>query len=201
MKIDILGSRNLTIIHDTLAFVKERCGSAPGVDEIPVDDKNFALLRRVRVWVVSSWKAQACAVLRLLAPRCLEDLIHLLSLYRPGPWESGMVETFVARHHGQAETTYVHPRLVRILADTHGVILYQEQVMRIACEVGGYTPGEADGFRRDLTRRVQPDFHRCKFVRGARAKGLTLLEAEAIFAHLCRFAGYSFNKAHSAAYA
>jgi len=116
LKIDILGSRNLTIIHDTLAFVKERCGSAPGVDEIPVDDKKtFALLRRGESLGCFQLESTGMRrVLRLLAPRCLEDLIHLLSLYRPGPWESGMVETFVARHHGQAETTYVHPRLVRI---------------------------------------------------------------------------------------
>ena len=205
LKIDLLGSRNLTIIHDTLAAVKRRRGEAPAVEDIPDDDaETYAMLRRGEsLGCFQLESAGMRRVLRLLAPRRLEDLIHLLSLYRPGPWESGMVERFAARRRGLEETVYPHPSLAPILAETYGVVLYQEQVMRIACEVAGYTPGEADTLRRELGRRqpARQDCHREKFVRGAVAKGLTAEEAEAVFAYLCRFAGYGFNKAHAAAYA
>ncbi|NLM52904.1 MAG: DNA polymerase III subunit alpha [Firmicutes bacterium] len=203
LKIDLLGSRNLTIIHDTLAFVEDRFGAAPGVEEIPLNDKKtFAMLRRGESLGCFQLESTGMRrVLRLLAPRCLEDLMRLLALYRPGPWESGVVETFVARLRGKEETVHIHPILAPILADTYGVILYQEQVMRIACEVGGYTPGEADCFRRDLAKRAQLDFHRRKFLHGAQARGLTRQEAGEIFDHLYHFTGYSFNKSHAAAYA
>ncbi|MCR3922340.1 MAG: DNA polymerase III subunit alpha [Firmicutes bacterium] len=205
LKIDVLGSRNLTIIHDTLNAVAARFGDAPTAERIPLDDKaTYAMLQRGEsLGCFQLESAGMRRVLRLLAPERLEHIIHLLSLYRPGPWESGMVETFVARHRGQEEATYLHPSLIDILQETHGVVLYQEQVMRIACKVGGYTPGEADQLRREMGRRSASlqDVQRPKFIAGAGKNGLAEEEAAAVFDHLCRFAGYGFNKAHSAAYA
>jgi DNA polymerase-3 subunit alpha len=205
LKIDVLGSRNLTIVHDTLTSVRQRQGSAPEVDDIPLDDEaTFELLRKGESLGCFQLESTGMRrVLRRLQPQRLDDLIHLLSLYRPGPWEGGMVEAFINRRQGREEVTYIHPDLAPILSDTFGVILYQEQVMRIACEVGGYTPGAADRLRREMGRRspVLQEIHLPKFVAGAQARGLSTEEGTAIFETLCRFAGYGFNKAHSAAYA
>ncbi|MBS4032378.1 MAG: DNA polymerase III subunit alpha [Clostridiales bacterium] len=205
LKIDILGSRNLTVIQDTLTFVTERRGSAPTTEEIPLNDKEtFAALRRGEGLGCFQLESTGMRrILRRLAPERLDDLIHLLSLYRPGPWESGMVETFIARRHGVEKVSQIHPALAPILDDTYGVVLYQEQVMRIANEIGGYTPGEADRLRREMTRRspLLQTQYRETFIAGAAQKGIGCKEATDIFDHLCRFAGYGFNKAHSAAYA
>ncbi|NLZ39287.1 MAG: DNA polymerase III subunit alpha [Firmicutes bacterium] len=205
LKIDILGSRNLTIIHDTLASVAVSRGNAPAVEEIPLDDaETFKMLQQGdSLGCFQLESAGMRRVLKILRPECLEDLIHLLSLYRPGPWESGMVETFVSRRRGQEKTDYLHPLLADILKDTYGVILYQEQVMRIACEVGGFSAGKADCLRRAMGKRsaVVEEIFRPQFISGARQKGLSKSEAETVFNYLCRFAGYGFNKAHSAAYA
>lgn len=205
LKIDVLGSRNLTIIHDTLASVRLRKGTAPAAEEIPQDDEEtYEMLRGGEsLGCFQLESAGMRRILRRLAPERLEDLVHLLSLYRPGPWESGMVESFVARRHGREENRSEHPALAGILADTYGLVLYQEQVMRIACERAGYTPGEADRLRRDTARRSPSleAYHRPKFTAGAVQNGLSEKEADSVFDYLCRFAGYSFNKAHSAAYA
>ncbi len=205
LKIDILGSRNLTVLHDTLVYVRERHGLNLNLDSIPLDDgETFALLRRgetLGCFQLESFGMRR--VLRRLAPEHIYDLVHLLSLYRPGPWESGMVEAFIARRHRREETSCPHFVLAPILADTYGVVLYQEQVMRAACQIGGYTPGEADDLRREMSRRspALKEYHRPKFLAGAEVRGLSREEAEEVFNYLCRFAGYSFNKAHSAAYA
>jgi DNA polymerase-3 subunit alpha len=205
LKIDVLGSRNLTVLHDTLVHVRQRHGLCPDLDDIPLGDgETFASLRRgesLGCFQLESFGMRR--VLRRLAPEYISDLVHLLSLYRPGPWESGMVEAFIARRHGREEVSYPHPALASILADTYGVVLYQEQVMRAACQIGGYTPGEADDLRREMSRRspALKEYHRPKFLAGATARGLSGEEAGEVFDHLCRFAGYGFNKAHSAAYA
>ncbi|EEG76071.1 DNA polymerase III subunit alpha [Dethiobacter alkaliphilus] len=205
LKIDVLGSRNLTIAHDALSWVRKRHGTTLVAEEIPLDDEDtYAMLRRGESLGCFQLESVGMRrVLRRLAPQRLEDLIHLLSLYRPGPWESGLVESFIARRHGREDMSGVHPLLTGILAETYGVVLYQEQVMQVACELGGYTPGEADGLRREMSRRLPSlqEFHQPKFVAGAVKRGLSRAEAEDVFTHLCRFAGYSFNKAHSAAYA
>jgi len=205
LKIDVLGSRNLTIIHDTLAAAAARHGGAATVEDIPTaDGETFAMLRRGgSLGCFQLESAGMRRVLRLLAPERMEDLTHLLSLYRPGPWESGMVETFMARRRGQEQTSYLHPALTAILAETYGVVLYQEQAMRIACEIGGYTAGEADKLRREMARRAASlqEVHGKKFINGAVRKGFSKQEAADVFNLLCRFAGYGFNKAHAAAYA
>lgn len=205
LKIDILGSRNLTIINDTLTFIRRRQGGAPAVEELPLaDEETYAMLRRAESLGCFQLESTGMRrVLRLLAPEKITDLIYLLSLYRPGPWENGTVKTFIDRRRGAEKTVYPHPQLAGILSETYGVILYQEQLMRIACEIGGFTPGEADRLRRELAGRssLLREHWRQKFLAGAARKGLTGEEALEIFELLSRFAGYSFNKAHSAAYA
>jgi DNA polymerase-3 subunit alpha len=205
LKIDILGSRNITVIHDTICFLRERQGIELNIEQIPLDDRAvFAALRRGdSLGCFQLESAGMRRVLRKLAPERLGDLVHLLSLYRPGPWESGMVESFIARRHGRERIVHIHPVLAALLDDTYGLVLYQEQVMRIACEVGGYLPGEADRLRRDMSRRslFLQSVDRKKFLARATKKGFNKEEASAVFDYLCRFAGYSFNKAHSVAYA
>ncbi len=205
LKIDILGSRNLTVIHDTLSMLEKRRGLKLAVENMPQDDRTtFETLQRGESLGCFQLESSGMRrVLRRLAPDCIGDLVHLLSLYRPGPLESGMLESFVARRHGREKVDYLHPALAEHLEDTYGVVLYQEQVMRIAHEIGGFTPGEADSLRREMGRRspALQGVYRERFVLGARKKGLGKEEADTIFAHLCRFAGYGFNKAHSAAYA
>jgi len=138
-----------------------------------------------------------------MAPERFEDLIAILALYRPGPIGSGMVEDFIKRKRGKTTINYDPPQLRPILEETYGVIVYQEQVMRIAAEVAGFTLGQADLLRRAMGKKKpeEMDKQRTRFVEGAKAKGVTKAKAEKLFDLMAYFAGYGFNKSHSAAYA
>jgi DNA polymerase-3 subunit alpha len=142
-------------------------------------------------------------VVKRLKPSCFADMTALLAVYRPGPIESGMVDDFVERKNGRREIRYDHPWLEPILKETYGTILYQEQVMQIAQVLAGYSLGEADLMRRAMgkKKKEEMDKQRQKFVDGASAKGLETALAESIFNYIDKFAGYGFNKSHSAAYA
>lgn len=143
------------------------------------------------------------AILKELKPEVFEDIIALVALYRPGPLGSGMVEDFIRRKHGESPITYLHPSLEPILRETYGVILYQEQVMRIAGDLAGFTMGEADLLRRAMGKKKPEVISglRSQFVEGARRKGIAPEIAGQIFDLMEYFAGYGFNKSHSTAYA
>lgn len=200
LKMDFIGSRNLSLIQKTKKLL-----NFPWLEEVPLNDEP--------TWnMVGEGDTIGCfqlespgmrALLRKLKPRSLGDLTVALSLYRPGPIQGGMVDVFILRHHGAETVTHLHPSLKEILGETHGVILYQEQVMRIACEIGGFTMAEADILRRAMSEKdgVKLNSMEKRFLEGSQAKGVSQEIAEKIYALLEKFAGYGFNKAHSASYA
>lgn len=203
-KLDCLGLRNLTVIADTVARVA--AGGGPKLDPaaIPDDDpQTYRLLRAGET--VGCFQLDSPGIRRLLrraAPERYEDVVAVLSLYRPGPWEAGAVERFVRRRRGKEPVAPLHPSLEPVLAETYGLLLYQEQVMRIGVEVGGLSLAEADGLRRALGKGGgETEAFREAFIAGARSRGLSQDEAAEVFGLLARFSGYSFNKAHTAAYA
>ncbi|MBE3587682.1 MAG: DNA polymerase III subunit alpha [Thermoanaerobacteraceae bacterium] len=205
LKMDLLGLRTLTVIADTLKLIRQNGGPDINIDEIPLDDpQTFALLCRGEGSGVFQLESSGMrAILKELRPEVFEDIVALVALYRPGPLGSGMVDDFIKNKHGEKKVTYLHPKLEPILKDTYGVILYQEQVMRIASDLAGFTLGEADLLRRAMGKK-KPEIIaglRSQFVEGAVKNGVDAGVAGQIFDLMEYFAGYGFNKSHSAAYA
>lgn len=205
LKMDLLGLRTLTVIGDTLKIIKHTIGQEVDIDQIPVDDQNtFAMLCRGEgIGVFQLESSGMRNILRELKPEIFDDIIALVALYRPGPLGSGMVDDFIKNKHGRTTVKYLHPKLVPILQDTYGVILYQEQVMRISNELAGFSLGEADLLRRAMGKK-KPEIIaglRNQFVQGAVKNGIDVDIAGQIFDLMEYFAGYGFNKSHSAAYA
>lgn len=204
MKIDLLGLRNLTIIDDTLKLVSKKRGMDLRVDQIALDDEaTYDLLQKGQTLGCFQMESLGMrSLLKKLKPQNIDDLIILLALYRPGPWNTGMVETLLKRRKGEEAVSYPHPCLEPVLKDTYGLLLFQEQIMQIAHLAAGYSMGAADLLRRAIAGKgkdlVQ---HEHSFVKGCRQNGLSGAEARNIFASLSSFGGYSFNKAHSTAYA
>lgn len=205
LKMDFLGLRTLTVINNTLQIIERTQGIELNLDELPLDDdKTYQLLQTGNT--EGLFQIESNLFQRLIAdlkPTRFEDLIALLALGRPGPLGSGMVDDFIKRRHGEAEVEYPHPDLIDILEETYGVILYQEQVMRIANEIAGYSLGEADILRRGMGKK-KPELlkkHRQKFIDGALDKGYSKELANELFDLMEYFGGYGFNKSHSAAYA
>jgi DNA polymerase III subunit alpha len=209
VKFDFLGLRTLTIIDWAVATVNRRfiAEDEPQLDitRIPLDDSaTFALLKRCQTTAVFQLESRGMKdLIKRLKPDSFEEIIALVALFRPGPLQSGMVEDFIARKHGQAAIHYPHPSLEPILKPTYGVILYQEQVMKIAQTLAGYTLGAADLLRRAMGKKKAEEMaeQRDVFVTGAVARGVQKQTATAIFDLIEKFAGYGFNKSHSAAYA
>jgi DNA polymerase-3 subunit alpha len=209
IKFDFLGLKTLTVIHDAVRLVAQGGGTPPNLEQLPLDDAaTFALLCRGDTDGVFQLESEGMRrVLRSLKPSCFEDIIALLALYRPGPLESGMVDDFIDRKHGRKPIAYAYPelapRLHPILEETYGVILYQEQVMKIASELANYSMGEGDLLRRAMGKKKPEEMaqQRTRFLEGARANGISEEAAGWIFDLMEKFAGYGFNKAHSAAYA
>jgi len=205
LKMDLLGLRTLTVIADALRLIRESTGREVDIDSVPLDDAaTFAMLGRGEACGVFQLESSGMrAILKELRPEVFEDLVALVALYRPGPLGSGMVEDFIKNKHGEKQVTYLHPKLEPILKDTYGVILYQEQVMRIASDLAGFTLGEADLLRRAMGKK-KPEIIaglRSQFVEGAVKNGVDAEIAGQIFDLMEYFAGYGFNKSHSAAYA
>ncbi|MBI3015091.1 MAG: DNA polymerase III subunit alpha [Candidatus Tectomicrobia bacterium] len=205
LKMDFLGLRTLTVIRHTLVLVRETSGVDLTPEELALDDPDtYALLGEARTLGVFQLEGSGLReILRKLKPEVFEDLIALVALYRPGPLGSGMVEDFIRRKHKQVPIHYDHPLLEEILKETYGVILYQEQVMQIASVLAGFSLGEADLLRRAMGKK-QPEImaqQRQKFQEGARSRGIPEGVAIKIFDQMEYFAGYGFNKSHSAAYA
>jgi len=205
LKMDLLGLRTLTVIGDTVELIRRHRGQKLEMETIPLDDPaTYDLLGRGDTAGVFQLESSGMrSILRELRPEVFEDVIALVALYRPGPLGSRMVEDFIKRKHGKTEVQYLHPKLRPILKDTYGVILYQEQVMRIASDLAGFSLGEADLLRRAMGKK-KPEIIaglRDQFLEGATAHGVDPAVAGQIFDLMAYFAGYGFNKSHSAAYA
>ena len=205
LKMDFLGLRNLTILADVQKLVRERKGLDIKLEEIPLDDPaTYELIRSgATTGVFQLESAGMRALIRRLLPTEFRDLIAILALYRPGPLESGMVDDYIERKHGRQPVTYPHDRVRDILEETHGLPIYQDQVMLMAQKLAGFTLAEADILRKAMGKK-KPEVMaemREKFVAGCVQNGITQEEAEAIFADIEKFASYAFAKAHAAAYA
>ncbi|SEO89984.1 MULTISPECIES: DNA polymerase III subunit alpha [unclassified Pseudomonas] len=213
VKFDFLGLRTLTIIDWALKTInrdRAKVGEAPlDIAFIPLDDKpTYSLLQKAETTAVFQLESRGMKeLIKKLKPDCLEDLIALVALFRPGPLQSGMVDDFINRKHGRAELAYPHPDyqydgLKPVLAPTYGIILYQEQVMQIAQVMAGYTLGGADMLRRAMGKKKPEEMakQRGGFIEGCANNGIDADLAGNIFDLVEKFAGYGFNKSHSAAY-
>lgn len=205
LKMDFLGLRNLTMIQDTLDLVRQGHDRKIDIMELPMDDRpSFELLSRGQTLGVFQLESSGMReLLRKLKPETFEDIIAVLALYRPGPLGSGMVDDFIERKHGRTPIQYPLPQLESILKETYGVIIYQEQVMQISNMLAGYTLGEADLLRRAMGKKKVEEMakQRKRFLEGTRQKNIPDAKAEEIFNLMEYFAGYGFNKSHTAAYA
>jgi len=204
VKFDFLGLTTLTILDWTVRYVKMLDPQAAiDLDALPLDDQAaFGIFRKVNTTAVFQFESRGMRELLKQAPVTrFEDIIALVALYRPGPME--LIPDFVARKSGRERSAYPDPRLEPILAETYGVMVYQEHVMKIAQEIGGYTLGGADLLRKAMGKKKPEEMakHRSIFVDGATKNGLTPAKATLLFDLMEKFAGYGFNKAHAAAYA
>ncbi|HCI48382.1 MAG TPA: DNA polymerase III subunit alpha [Holosporales bacterium] len=202
VKFDFLGLKTLTILENAAQMARDQ-GHEVEISKLPLtDEKTFALLRRAETVGIFQLEGQGMRdVLRRLKPEQFEELIDLNALYRPGPMDD--IPRYLACKHGEKEVSYLHPALEPILKVTHGVMVYQEQVMQIAQVLGGYTLGGADLLRRAMGKKIKSemDAQREIFTEGAIKKGVDRGVASQIFDQMAKFAGYGFNKSHSAPYA
>ena len=209
VKFDFLGLRTLTIIDWAMSDVnasRAKAGeSVVDISQIPLADaETYKLVRQAETTAIFQLESRGMKeLIKRMQPDSFEDLIALVALFRPGPLQSGMVDDFIDRKHGRARVQYDHPALEPILQPTYGVILYQEQVMQIARELAGYTLGAADLLRRAMGKKKAEEMaqQREVFMSGAAERGVDTGIASGIFDLMEKFAGYGFNKSHSAAYA
>ncbi|AZR74615.1 DNA polymerase III subunit alpha [Anoxybacter fermentans] len=204
LKMDFLGLRTLTVINDTLEMLKER-GIEIDIRNLPLNDpRAYQLLREVKTAGIFQMESRLYQRLcKDLQPENFEDIIAMMALGRPGALQSGMVEDYIRCRHGEKQVEYLHPALKPILKETYGLILYQEQVMKIASQLANYTLGEADILRRGMGKKKKELIkqHRERFVKGAVQNNIPAEIANTIFDLMEYFGGYGFNKSHSAAYA
>ena len=205
LKMDFLGLKTLTLIHDCVERLRRETGQAPDMDHLPLDAPEvYALFAAARTDGVFQFESSGMKdILRKLKPDRFDDLIALNALFRPGPIGSGMIDDYIERRHGRKPIEYTVPGLESVLGVTYGVIVYQEQVMQIASQLAGFTLGEADLLRRAMGKKKREVMaaQRDKFVGGAKERGIVEKDARKIFDLMEYFAGYGFNKAHSTAYA
>jgi DNA polymerase-3 subunit alpha len=205
LKMDFLGLSTLTLIFDAIAEIKRTEGIDLDIDNIPLDDaRTYQLFQDGQTYGIFQFESSGMRdILRKSKPQRLDDLIALNALYRPGPLRSGMVDDYIGRKQGRTEIKYELPALEPILADTYGVIAYQEQVMRISNVVAGFTLGEADILRKAMGKKNAEVMAKMRgaFVAGAKRLGTNEKKAAQLFDLMEHFAGYGFNKSHSTAYA
>src|SRR5688500_5953261 len=205
LKMDFLGLSTLTLLNDAVEEIRATTGDIIDRDTIPLDDaKTYQLFGEGAAYGIFHFESSGMRdILRKAKPPRLDDLIALNALYRPGPLRSGMVDDFIARKHGKVKVSYELKELEPILADTYGVIAYQEQVMRIAQSLAGFTMGQADMLRKAMGKKDPKVMakQREAFMAGAKANGINDKKASKIFELMEYFAGYGFNKSHSTAYA
>jgi DNA polymerase-3 subunit alpha len=205
LKMDFLGLSTLTLINDALEQIASTSGERIAMADLPLTDaKTFDLFCEGQTLGIFQFESSGMRqILRQAKPRKFEDLIALNALYRPGPIKGGMIDDFINRKHGRVEVRYELERLRPILEDTYGVMAYQEQVMRVASELAGFTLGEADLLRKAMGKKnpALMQAQREKFVAGATGRGISPKKATRVFDLMEQFAGYGFNKSHSTAYA
>ena len=205
IKFDFLGLKTLTVIQDTLDLIKGTTGQVVNLDEIEIgDDETFRLTSEGRTTGVFQLESSGMKeLLRNLKPGVFEDIVASVALYRPGPLGSNMVDDFIKRKHGEIKMTYLLPQLEDILAETYGVIVYQEQVMRIAQVLANYTLAEADLLRKAISKKKPKEMARQKerFLAGTTQNRLDNNKAGHVYELMEKFGGYGFNKSHSVAYA
>ncbi|GAB4212032.1 MAG: DNA polymerase III subunit alpha [Synechococcales cyanobacterium] len=204
LKMDFLGLRNLTMIEQTVALVQKNHQHTLDVDRLPLDDpQTYKLLAKGELEGVFQLESSGMKqVVSDLKPSNLEDISSVLALYRPGPLDTGMIPEFIDRKHLRKKVEYATPLLEPILKDTYGTILYQEQIMRIAQDLAGYTLGQADLLRRAMGKKkvAEMEKHREQFIDGAAKRGVPSAVSKELFDQMVAFAEYCFNKSHSTAY-
>ena len=202
LKMDFLGLRTLTVLANTVALIKESRGLDLDLDRLPLDDKKtYEMLSEAKTFGVFQLESSGMRdALRGLKPEQLEDLIAMVSLYRPGPME--LIPDFIQRKHGRSKITYEHPAMEKFTRETYGIMVYQEQIMQIASEMAGFTMGEADILRRAMGKKDRELMakQREKFITGCRERNTAPAKAERVWELMEKFAGYGFNKSHAAAY-
>jgi DNA polymerase-3 subunit alpha len=206
LKMDFLGLSTLTLLHDAVEQIRRTTDQRDfALDQIPLDDpKTYELFSEGQTLGVFQFESPGMReTLRKAKPQRFDDLIALNALYRPGPLRGGVIDEFIARKHGKVQIRYEVPELEPILKDTYGVIAYQEQVMRIASDLAGFTMGEADLLRKAMGKKnaAVMQAQRQRFIKGATARGIPKQKAAKIFDLMEYFAGYGFNKSHSTTYA
>ncbi|MBU1118428.1 DNA polymerase III subunit alpha [Patescibacteria group bacterium] len=203
LKMDFLGLKNLTIIQNTLELIEKIHGKKVAIPKTDFDDKKtFELLQKGQTTGVFQLESSGMKrYLKMLRPTEFEDIIAMVSLYRPGPME--WIPDYIAGKHGKKEANYIHPKLKPILEKTYGVAIYQEQVMKIAQELAGFSLGEADLLRKAVGKKIKSLLMEQKqnFIKGCKKNGVKISIAKKIFEFIEPFAGYGFNRSHAACYA
>ncbi len=203
LKMDLLGLKNLTIIEETIRLIKDTQEVEIDIGKIPLDDKKtFSLIQSANTTGVFQFESSGMRrYLKELKPTELEDIIAMVALYRPGPMD--LIPQYIARKQGKEKETYLHPLLEPILKNTHGIGIYQEQMMQIARDLGGFTLSEADILRKAIGKKIKEllDKQQEKIMSGMAAKGIDKKTAEAIWEMFPPFSRYGFNRSHAACYA
>lgn len=202
IKFDFLGLKTLTVIQRAVDWIKRAQGIDLDMEAVPLDDaETYKMLQDGKTTAVFQFESAGMKdVHKQIKPDRFEDLIAIVSLYRPGPMDN--IPTFIKRKHGEEEIQYLHPKLEPILKETYGIMVYQEQVMMIARELGGYTMGGADKLRKVMGKKMRDEIpkQRIMFTEGAIKNGIDEEVAKSIFDQMEKFASYGFNKSHAAAY-
>ena len=205
LKMDFLGLSTLTLLDDAVKHIRETTGEAIDLEHLPLDNAaTYQIFQNGQTYGVFQFESSGMRdTLRKAKPQCLEDLIALNALYRPGPLRGGVVDDYIARKHGRVEVKYELPQMEPLVKETYGVIAYQEQVMRLASELAGFTMGQADELRRAMGKKdaAKMQAQRDRFLNGCRERGIPDKKATKIFEYMEYFAGYGFPKAHSTTYA
>ncbi|MEM1256255.1 MAG: DNA polymerase III subunit alpha [Cyanobacteria bacterium P01_H01_bin.21] len=204
LKMDFLGLRNLTMIQKAVDYVEQTCGKVLDMDKVAYNDpETYKLLSRGELGGVFQLESSGMRqIVRDLKPDGLDDISSVLALYRPGPLDAGLIPKFINRKHGREQIDYPHELIQPILEETYGIMIFQEQIMKIAQDMAGYSLGEADLLRRAMGKKKQAamDMHRGKFIEGSVANGVPKKTVEELWDQMVNFAQYCFNKSHSMAY-
>ena len=205
LKIDFLGLRTLTVIDNAVKLIKKLRGIDLDIANIPLDDKKtFDLLAKGDTTCIFQLESSGMKdLVKRLKPSAFSDISALVALYRPGPMQSGMLDSFVRRKHGQEAITVEHKLMEPILAETYGTMIYQEQIMEVSKALSGFTPGQADSLRKAMGKKKIDimEGYRAKFIDGAKVHNCPEKTSTKIFDQMAKFAEYGFNKSHSVSYA